>query len=142
MYKLNGQSIKRLSDGASIPFADGNRDYEEYKQWLSEGNIPEPEFTDAELLAKEVLEAKQLADTVKQLALDSITVTTSSGKVFDGRDKDQVRMLSAIQASTLLGLTEAYWKLANNEVMTITLNELKEAHALAIQALGAIIIGS
>ncbi len=45
MYKLQNQSIKRLSDGASIPFADGNRDYEEYKQWLSEGNTPEPEFT-------------------------------------------------------------------------------------------------
>lgn len=51
MYKLQQNSIKRLADGASIPLADGNRDYEEYKQWLSEGNIPEPEFTDAELLA-------------------------------------------------------------------------------------------
>lgn len=50
MYKLNQNSVTRLSDGASIPFADGNRDYEEYKQWLSEGNTPEPEFTEEELL--------------------------------------------------------------------------------------------
>lgn len=50
MYKLLGkESVQRLSDGACIPFADGNRDYEEYKQWLSEGNIPEPEFTKEEL---------------------------------------------------------------------------------------------
>jgi hypothetical protein len=54
MYKLNQHSITRLADGASIPLANGNRDYEEYKQWLSEGNTPEPEFTEAELEAKEL----------------------------------------------------------------------------------------
>ena len=58
MYKLIGQnSVKRLADGACIPFADGNRDYEEYKLWLLDGNIPEPEFTEAEL-AKEELQTK------------------------------------------------------------------------------------
>lgn len=52
MYKLQQNSVKRLSDGASIPFADGNKDYEEYKQWLAKGGIPEPEFTAVELLAQ------------------------------------------------------------------------------------------
>ena len=141
MYKLQNNSIKRLSDGAIIPIANGNMDYEEYKQWLSEGNTHEPEYTEEELLAKEALEAKQLAEQAKQLALDSITVTTTSGKVFDGRDKDQVRMLSAIQASTLLGLTESAWKLTDNSIALVSLDELKEAHALAIQTLGAIIVG-
>ena len=32
MYKLNEDSIKRLSDGASIPQADGNRDYQQFLQ--------------------------------------------------------------------------------------------------------------
>lgn len=51
MYKSNGQnSVIRLSDGASIPFVNGNRDYEEYKQWVKDGGVPEPEFTDAKLL--------------------------------------------------------------------------------------------
>jgi len=50
MYKLIGtNSVKRLADGACIPFADGNRDYEEYKQWIADGNTPEPEFTEEEL---------------------------------------------------------------------------------------------
>lgn len=54
-YKLIGiNSVKRLVDGACIPFADGNRDYEEYKQWISEGNTPEPEFTEEELMIKEI----------------------------------------------------------------------------------------
>lgn len=69
MYKLIGtKSVKRLLDGACIPFADGNRDYEEYKQWLAEGNIPESEFTEEEIRRQEIntqiAEAKAyLADT-------------------------------------------------------------------------------
>ena len=47
MYKLiqlkdpiwNG--IRRLSDGASIPFDTANTDYQAYLKWLDEGNTPE-----------------------------------------------------------------------------------------------------
>ena len=76
MYKLIGQnSVKRLADGACIPFAGGNRDYEEYKQWLEEGNIPEPEFTEEELAQKEldrkVAEVKQyLQSTDYKMTVD------------------------------------------------------------------------
>lgn len=62
MYKLIGiNSVKRLSDGACIPFADGNRDYEEYKQWLEEGNTPEPEFTEKEIEAHRIQAIKSKA---------------------------------------------------------------------------------
>jgi len=81
-------------------------------------------------------EAKQ----AKQLALDSITVTTQSGKIFDGKDLDQQRMMSAIMSADVVGITETYWKLADNSVVMVTLVELKEALSLSIQALGAIIM--
>ena len=43
MYQLTtGTSIKRLSDGATIPNDPGNRDYREYLDWLDAGNTPEP----------------------------------------------------------------------------------------------------
>ena len=54
------QTVKIQGDGyllngiMYVPKADGNRDYEEYKQWISEGNTPEPEFTEEELMIKEI----------------------------------------------------------------------------------------
>ena len=86
----------------------------------------------------EQLEAE--AKQAKELALNSIKVTTASGKIFDGRDLDQQRMVSAIMSADVVGITETYWKLADNSVAMVTLDELKEALALSIQALGVIIM--
>lgn len=62
MYKLIGTNlVKRLSDNACIPFANGNIDYEEYKQWLTEGNTPEPEFTPEQLDAQRISQIKAKA---------------------------------------------------------------------------------
>ena len=51
MYKLQPNSlitgeaascIKRLVDGAFVPFDPANADYQQYLKWLAEGNEPLP----------------------------------------------------------------------------------------------------
>ena len=49
--KIQGQSYL-LNDTMSVPKADGNSEYELIKQWLQEGNTPEPEFTEEEILTQ------------------------------------------------------------------------------------------
>lgn len=77
----------------------------------------------------------------KEEALRNIVVTTSNGNAFDGHESARLNMSNAIQASTILGLTSSNWKLADNTVKEISINELQEALALSIQAVGSIIVG-
>tara|TARA_R110000851_G_scaffold208630_1_gene361098 strand:- start:918 stop:1220 length:303 start_codon:yes stop_codon:yes gene_type:complete len=49
MYKLNKDVVRRLSDNAAIPNADGNADWVIYQEWKGAGNTSEPEFTEAQI---------------------------------------------------------------------------------------------
>ena len=66
-------------------------------------------------------------------SVDNIKVTTSTGKVFDGDEKSQDRMVRAIQIASITGQTTTNWKLADNSIVMVTLEELKEALTLAGQ---------
>lgn len=88
MYKLQGKSVLRLSDNASIPMANGNRDYEEYKEWLANGGVPEPE---------------DVVNTIKgdaQFALDKTDLVAircvKAGVAFPAEWKSYVSALRAI----------------------------------------------
>ena len=65
--KIQGQGYL-LNGTMSVPKADGNREYELIKQWLSEGNTPEPEFTAEELL-QQIEDAKPKVVTMRQARL-------------------------------------------------------------------------
>ena len=132
--KIQGQGYL-LNGTMSVPKADGNIEYELIKQWLADGNTPEPEFTEEELTAREQAKLKQ----AKAQALTQIVVEVEDMS-FDGNETARLNMISAIQASELLGQTESPWKLADNRVQTVTTAELKQALALAIQEVGRIVM--
>lgn len=74
----------------------------------------------------------------RQAIVDAITVTTSTGKVFDGDEDAQSRMARAIQASEIASIPSTTWVLANNVPTPVTLAELQEALVLSMQAMGAV----
>jgi hypothetical protein len=61
-YKLLrlGGGVQRLADGAFIPDAPGNRDWNEYQEWLAAdpANVPDPAETLAEKKARRKMEIK------------------------------------------------------------------------------------
>ena len=40
-YNNTDMAIRRIEDGASIPFDPNNTDYQAYLEWIEEGNTPE-----------------------------------------------------------------------------------------------------
>lgn len=75
--------------------------------------------------------AADINKLAKERLVSRIKVTTSTGKVFDGDEKSQERILRAINIATITGDTTTQWKMADNTIIEVTLEELKEAIALA-----------
>ena len=95
-----------------------------------------------EVIEKEI--AKALVDIKKQerdYAIDNVIVTTAAGNKFNGEDKSQGRMASALLAADVLGKTEEEWKMADDTIKLIGIAELKEALALSILEVGRLIKG-
>lgn len=67
--KIQGQGYL-LNGTMSVPKADGNREYELIKDWLAEGNTPEPEFTDEELRTLVQNEFRQNRDSLLSTVVD------------------------------------------------------------------------
>jgi hypothetical protein len=68
----------------------------------------------------------------RTLAVAAITVTVTSGKVFDGDEDSTSRMIKALKVADLTGATETTWTLADNSIATVTKVELQEALTLAM----------
>ena len=117
IVKIQGQGYL-LNGTMSVPKADGNSEYELIKQWLSEGNTPDAEFTDEELL-QQLEDAKPKVVTMRQARLallQSGLLTAVETAIVNGTDEamkieweyaTEVRRdwASLITLTTELGLT-------------------------------------
>lgn len=75
----------------------------------------------------------------KEKLLNEIIVDVA-GLKFDGNETARNNMLSLIQASQLLTIESTYWKLADNTVAEVTLDDIKKALVLSIQRVGEIVM--
>ena len=74
----------------------------------------------------------------RQEAVESIIVTTSSGKQFNGDEVSQGRMSRAIMGMQAANTPSIIWVLANNVPTAVTVAELMEALVLSGQEQGRV----
>ena len=70
-YLVNGNIL--------VPKADGNSEYELIKQWIAEGNTPESEFTEEELLTKKQNEFRLERNTLLDKVDKAINIAEDLG---------------------------------------------------------------
>ncbi|MGS3139376.1 DUF4376 domain-containing protein [Aeromonas sanarellii] len=130
MYQYAGATcIMRVSDSAIFPMDDANADYQEFLQWSRQGGQlpPRPEYVPDHY-------AEWKAE--RAAAVAAITVEVD-GLVFDGDEDSQNRMARAVTAADLLTDTTE-WTLADNRVVVVTVQQLKQALRLSTEARTAI----
>ena len=100
-----------------------------YGQWYLNGYAPVQPLDEvkAQMLAQDKAERAE--------AVNKITVEVD-GMAFDGGEHAQARMANAIKASEILGRSSVIWVLANDEVATVTVEQLKEAFAKSVVTMG------
>ena len=65
--KISGKGY--LADGIFVPEDDSNKDYKEILEWIAEGNTPDPEFTEAEILQNAKDNLAQPVQLLRQFCL-------------------------------------------------------------------------
>lgn len=101
------------------------------------------------LLAKlgvEVIEEKEeqteemrlaLAKQIRANEVSNITIDVD-GMIFDGDEVSQGRMRNAIEAMKVSGKEEIEWKLADEKVALVTLEQLESAFVQAVETMNAL----
>ena len=142
LYDELTENVKNFHIENGLTYIKVNRDrlepINEVQDSEDEFSFVEPDYgypTEDELDADAYEKAKQ----AKSEALATIVVTTSNGHSFDGNFEARLNMTNAIISADVVGQTSTNWKLADNTTEVITLQELKEALALATLEVGRIV---
>lgn len=121
-----GDVLRAIDRKIVAPVSDMNDpDFIAWIAWCDQGNTPDTDYSHPEE------ELREIAKSARQTAVDSIKVTTSSGKIFDGDETSQTRMARAILALQATNTPSTVWVLADNTPTQVTAAELIEALALA-----------
>lgn len=134
MYKFiadEGVLIRTTDNKQILPCQDYNDpEHLAYLEWFEQGGRPEYVET-REQEAKHIAQMREYLKQERAKAVESIVVTTSTGKQFDGDETSQQRMSRAIQTLGIANQTSTNWVLATNEVAEVSATELAEALLLS-----------
>ena len=72
----------------------------------------------------------KLADK-REVLIRALVVESFTGNIFDADERSQERMARAILVMKQQGVPATSWKLNNNEIVTVTVEELEDALAKA-----------
>lgn len=104
-------------------------------QWLQQWVV---EALPADMVAANqaalAAQAREAAKAQRSAVVEGIQVSTVSGRVFDGDETSQNRMVRAIKALEATGTPTTLWVLADNTSVQVSADELTEALVLAGQA--------
>lgn len=84
------------------------------------------------------IQAREVAKHARTTKIAALTVTITSGKVFDANEAALARLTQAHVVGTANNMTSTMWTLADNTRVTVTLAEITEAMTLAGLAQNAI----
>lgn len=116
--------IKRTSDGASIPLADGNMDYQAFLVWNAEQTTP----LDLNSISQEMLDLRDAMiarqEAKRQAIIDNLPSWTIVGGKFDSMLADAKAATNLAQAKAVLielitflkkSHRVLYWEVKNTE---------------------------
>jgi hypothetical protein len=116
--------IKRLSDGASIPLAEGNTNYQEFLEWNAQQAVP----LDLNSISQEILDANAARVATQaakaQAFIDNLPSWAVVGRKFDTMLADATAATNLAQAkAVLIELIKVqkkmarvlYWSVRNSE---------------------------
>lgn len=75
--------------------------------------------------------ARVVAKKARESQISVLTVTTTSGKVFDANEQALTRLTNAYTIGVANNIATTSWTLSNNTRVTVTLAEITEAMTLA-----------
>ena len=104
-YKLIENGVKDQETESYIPNTPGNRHWNEYQDWLAEGNTPDPEYTEEEIQEQEFNEELENLDINMNNKINEPCICEVNGiqYIMDGKEESASRLKAAIDIATLLG---------------------------------------